>query len=310
MLIWAIPLISLLDILLSSILSKRLVRYEVIVRSFAEPFVLTILSFAFFHLGYSSAGLILAFVLAMGFASLLAATFAFRLFEWKKSLRVQVNWSILNDMARKSFSTCLHDLARVLVSRIDTFAVGYFFNTSAVGLYGMAQQFLTIIEKVALSFHPMLMPVVSQAVKASDWHRLFAQLRSAVIRLVLLQLPIVLLSFFYGQTLLDFIGPQFSDAWPVLMILTLGCWINAVFQLIEIPLTFIRPHANVIGASIAIGAYLLVVGTAQSRFGLNGVASSSVFAGIVSNIIIGSIFMRSVGHRTRFTHAGQHASKK
>ncbi len=48
---------------------------------------------------------------------------------------------------KKSSYTCIHDLVRVLVTRLDTFAVGYFFSTSTVGLYGMAQQFLIIIEK-------------------------------------------------------------------------------------------------------------------------------------------------------------------
>ena len=41
---WAIPFISLADVFLSTILSKRIMRYEIAVRSFVEPILLTLLS--------------------------------------------------------------------------------------------------------------------------------------------------------------------------------------------------------------------------------------------------------------------------
>ena len=82
--------------------------------------------------------------------------------------------------------------------------------------------------------------------------------------------PIVALFYVVGWSMLEMMGPEFGEAWLMLMILTLGCWFHETFQLIEILLTFIRPRANVVGASIAIFIYLIVVGATQSQFGLNG----------------------------------------
>lgn len=290
---WAIPFISLTDIFLSATLSKRLMRYEITVRSFVEPITLTVVSLALFYIGLSKSGLIAAFVVAFATAATFSAYHCHQTFGLRNIAFGPIRLVTLTDMARHSWSTCLHDLVRVLVTRLDTFAVGYFFTTTAVGLYGMAQQFLTIVEKVAASFYPMLMPVVSAAVAAGDGERVNAQLKSAAKRLVMLQLPVILVFFVFGEDLLGLIGAEFSAAWQILMILSLGCWINSVIQLVEIPLTYLRPSINVIGCLIAIAAYLAAVTLMQQRFGLNGIAMTSIAAGFLANAVLMSVFMKT-----------------
>ncbi len=289
----AIPFISLTDILLSSTLSRRVMRYEIAVRSFVEPLSLTLFSLGFYLIGFRESGLILAFLLAFAFAAAVSAFGCSKVFGLQNILLGRLHASTLLHMAQKSASTCLHDLTRVLVTRIDTFAVGYFFSTSSVGLYGMAQQFLTIVEKIAFSFYPMLMPVVSAAVSTGDRHRLLEQLRSAGRRLVLLQLPVVLLFYILGEYLLGLIGPEFAGAWQVLMILAVGCWINSVIQLVEIPLTYIRPTANVICSLVAIAIYLASVTIMKEQFGFNGIALTSVSAAFLANVLLLTIFTQT-----------------
>jgi O-antigen/teichoic acid export membrane protein len=281
---WAIPFISLTDIFLSATLSRRIMRYEIIVRSFVEPLTLTILSLGLYYAGLTSSGLVLAFLCAFAAAALFSAYHCHLAFGWRQIAVGPVDPGTLFTMAKKSAYTCVHDLARVLVTRLDTFAVGYFFSTTSVGLYGMAQQFLTIVEKVAMSFYPMLMPVVSSAVGQGDRPRLIQQLRSAGGRLVLLQLPVIGIFYFFGEALLGMIGEEFAEAWPILMILSIGCLINAVLQLVEIPLTYMRPYVNVLGCLGAIMAYLLCVTAMQNQFGMKGIAMTSVTAALLSNL--------------------------
>lgn len=290
---WAIPFISLTDIFLSATLSKRLMRYEITVRSFVEPITLTLVSLGLFYVGLTSIGLVAAFVIAFATAATFSAFHCHQTFDWRKIIFGRLHFSMLANMARSSASTCLHDLVRVLVTRLDTFAVGYFFSTTSVGLYGMAQQFLTIVEKVAASFYPMLMPVVSAAVAQGDRSRLLAQLKSAGRRLVLLQLPVIIVFYLFGEDLLNLIGAEFSAAWQILMILALGCWLNSVIQLVEIPLTYMRPSVNVIGCLCAIGAYLVSVTPIQQAFGINGIAMTSVTAGVISNIVLFTVFIQT-----------------
>lgn len=293
---WAIPFISLTDIFLSSTLSKRLMRYEIAVRCFVEPITLTLASLWLYYAGFTGAGLVAAFVTAYAAAAAFSAFHCHQTFHFRRILFGPVHLDTLMQIARSSASTCLHDLVRVLVKRLDTFAVGYFFSTSAVGLYGMAQQFLTIVEKVAVSFYPMLMPVVSAAVTAADRDRLIAQLRSAGTRLVLLQMPVVGIFYVLGEHLLGLIGEEFTGAWQVLMILSLGCWMNSAMQLVEIPLTYMRPSINVVACVCAIALYLASITTLQQIYGLNGVALTSIGAGLVANLVLMSVFIRSAVH--------------
>lgn len=288
----AIPLISLTDVFLTATLSRRVMRYEVAVRSFVEPITLTVMSLFFLLAGLQYLGLIYAFLCAFGLAACISALYCYRMFggsvfigTFRKRLFISV--------VQSSSYTYFHDIARAFVSRLDTFAVGYFFSTSAVGIYGMAQQFLTVVEKVALSFYPMLMPVVSSAVSTGDRVRLNSQLRSAGQRLVLLQLPVIIVFLLYGKGLLGLIGPEYVAGWPVLMILAIGCWVNAVMQLVEVPLTYLRPHVNLVGCFSAIGIYLVVISSMHSVWALEGIAMTSVFSAFLANVGLIVVFVRA-----------------
>ena len=77
------------------------------------------------------------------------------------------------------------------------------------------------------------------------------------------------------------------------MILSLGCWANSVVQLVEIPLTYMRPYVNVVGSLIAISAYIVFVTGMQERFGLNGIALTSVTAALFANALLVIVFART-----------------
>jgi hypothetical protein len=73
----------------------------------------------------------------------------------------------------------------------------------------------------------------------------------------------------------------------------LGCLINAVLQLVEVPLTYIRPHINVIAGFAAIIFYVLAITSMQAAFGVNGIAITSVTATFMANIGLVILFARS-----------------
>src|SRR5437879_5086518 len=58
----------------------------------------------------------------------------------------------LRAMTRTSATTAIFDILGILMARLDMFVVGHFFAAETVGLYGMAQQFLTLPDKIAKSF--------------------------------------------------------------------------------------------------------------------------------------------------------------
>ena len=77
------------------------------------------------------------------------------------------------------------------------------------------------------------------------------------------------------------------------MILSIGCWVNSAIQLVEIPLTYIRPSMNVFGSLFAITTYLMFVTSMQEHFELEGIALTSVVAALLANTLLFFVFVRT-----------------
>jgi O-antigen/teichoic acid export membrane protein len=282
---WFIPPIVLADILLAATWAKRVVHFDVVARSIVEPATLTVVSYLLFRLGFADMGLPIAYGAAFSGAAL-AATISFaRLYSWRTLFGGRLRVPYLKELIRTSGSTSLHDVIVLLFGKIDVLAVGYFFGSHAVGLYGMAQQFLTVVEKVTLSFIPILIPVLTEALRTRDVSRARSQLATVGGRIVVMQLPIIILFLFAGPLLLGLIGPDFPGAWSILMILTLGAWINGVLGLSEIALLSIRPLANPQASVLRLAVYGAILLPLQSVLGVPGVALANVCATLAANVV-------------------------
>jgi O-antigen/teichoic acid export membrane protein len=222
---------------------------------------------------------------AFSFAAVTATISFARLYSWRTLFQSRLRGSYLKQLARQSASTSIHDVIGLLFGKIDVMAVGYFFDTAAVGRYGMAQQFLTVMEKVTLSFVPILLPVLTEALRMRDFVRARSQLFAVAARIVLMQTPIVVLFFFAGPLLLGLIGPGFEAAWGVLMVLSIGAWINGVLGLSEFALLSIKPRANPQASAMRLALYALVLMPLQAMWGPRGVAMANVSATFVANVV-------------------------
>ena len=282
---WVIPAIVVTDLLLAATWAKHVVHFEVIARSLIEPATLTIVSAILFYAGFPQMGLPIAF--ACGFsASAIAALISFsRCYSFRSLMTGGLRVDYLVHLARRSASTSLHDIIALLFNRIDVLVVGYFFGNAAVGLYGMAQQFLTVMEKVTLSFSPVLIPVLTEALKSRDVPRARHQLFSVGRRILMMQTPIVILFLVGGPSLLRLIGPGFVDAWGILMVLSLGAWANGALGLTEFALLSIRPLANPQASLVRLALYAAAVVPFQSIWGPVGVAFANVLATLAANFI-------------------------
>jgi len=282
---WFIPASVLTDVLLAATWAKRVVHFDVVARSIVEPATLTIASYTLFRLGFSNMGLPIATAVASGGLALAAVISFARLYSWRELLRGRLRVAYLLELARSSAFTSVHDVITLLFSRIDILAVLYFFDAEAVGLYGMAQQFLTVVEKITLSFTPVLIAVLTEALRSGDVHRARNQLFAVGGRILLMQTPVIIVFFFAGHFLLGLVGgPAFSAAWSVLMILSLGAWVNGVLGLSELALLSIRPHANPQASLLRLALYAIVLVPLQALLGSRGVALSNVLATFAGNL--------------------------
>jgi O-antigen/teichoic acid export membrane protein len=281
---WFIPAIVLADILLAATWAKRVVHFDVVARSIVEPMTTTLMAYVLFRFGAPEMGLPIAY--AVGFScSAIASMISFgRLYSWGAFLQADFSLPYLRNLARQSASTSVHDVIGLLFGKMDILAVGYFFDTQAVGLYGMAQQFLTVMEKVTLSFVPVLLPVLTEALRSRDIQRARGQLFAVGRRVVLMQAPIVLLFVAAGPFLLRLIGPGFPQAWGILLVLTFGVWINGTLGLSELALLSIRPHANPQASIMRLLLYAAALVPLQALCGVRGVALANVLATLTANL--------------------------
>jgi O-antigen/teichoic acid export membrane protein len=285
LLAWFIPAIVLADILLAATWAKRVVHFDVVARSIVEPATTTTVSYLLFRFGFPDMGLPIAYAVAFS-AAAIAATISFaRLYSWRALFRGRLRGSYLLDLARQSASTSIHDVIGLLFGKIDVMAVGYFFDPTAVGRYGMAQQFLTVMEKVTLSFVPILLPVLTEALRMRDFLRARSQLFAVATRIVVMQTPIVILFLTAGPFLLGLIGPGFQAAWGVLMVLSVGAWLNGVLGLSEFALLSIKPRTNPQASAMRLALYAFVLIPFQAMWGPRGVALANVLATFAANVI-------------------------
>ena len=282
---WVIPIMVMTDIMLAATWAKRVVHFEVIARSLVEPATLTCASLLLFVLGFPEMGLPVAYFIAFSFAAVAATMFFARCYSLRTLFGGGLRLSYIRELARQSASTSLHDVIGLLFTKIDILVVGYFFGNTTVGLYGMAQQFLTVMEKITLSFSPILIPVLTEALKTRDVPRARHQLFAVARRILAMQTPIVLVFLAAGPFLLSLIGPGFRDAWGILMVLTLGAWANGALGLSEFALLSLRPHANPQASVLRLALYAALVMPFQTLLGPIGIALSNILATLAANFM-------------------------
>jgi len=280
---WVAPLIVITDLFLTATFFNRRLGYDIWARCVAEPGAQIIIAGALFLLGAVAWGLAISYVAALT-AAAATATWGYAHQFGLRGLWGRIDFKRMWGMSNVSSRTALFDLLGILMSRLDMFVVGHFFSAGPVGLYAMAQQFITLPDKVGKSFVPVAMPVVSHAMNDGDLKRARAALASVAPRLAALE-GILVVSFIAGGAwLLELFGAGFGDAAMVLTILAVGTLVNDLLSLSSLPLVIARPTVNPAASIVTLIFYVAAVAVAGNSYGIEGVALISVLSALVGNM--------------------------
>ena len=281
---WIVPVIVATEILLTATFFNRRLRYDVWARCVALPSTQTVVAGAFYMAGLTQVGLLASYAAALT-AACLTALWGYSEQFGLKSLWGRVKAARVVDMTKRSASTGAFDILTMLMSRIDMFVVGHFFSAEGVGLYGMAQQFLTLPDQIGKSFAPVVMPVLSQALHEGDLKRARSALAAMAPRQAALEGILVVAFVVAGPFLLKFFGgDQFEAAAPVLAILAIGVLVNDILSIAGLPLVVARPMVNPGAGIVTLVAYLAAIAMVKDSFGIEGVAVISVVAALIGNL--------------------------
>jgi O-antigen/teichoic acid export membrane protein len=286
-------IITALDVILAGTRATRKMRYEVISRSLVEPYFLLGSMLLFYYLDYSSFGLLMAYAVAL-IAALIYALWGFcDLYSLEKTLKARPSLSLMKNLMRFSGPTAFHDLALLTFMRMDIFAVKFFFSEAILGVYTIAQQFATSVEKIYQSFYPILSPVMAKSLVAKDYKTVEQQMIMVSRWILMIQSILVILCIFYGETIFSAILPEGIDqdmamiGGMVLFFLMLGETINGGFGMADLPVIYRSPFFNPIISLTMIPVYILLayLFTQYTSFGPIGVAMALCSTYLLMNLL-------------------------
>jgi O-antigen/teichoic acid export membrane protein len=286
-------IISVIDVLLAATRINRQMRYEILSRSFIEPYVLLIAMLGFYYAGYNSFGLLLAYGCSLAAAFIIAIWGISKVFSVSKIRHSRPSLPLMKELTKFSSSTAFHDLALLFYMRMDVFVVKYFFGEAVLGIYNIAQQIATTVEKIYQSFHPILAPVLAKNLVAKKYTIIEDQMIMVSRWILMIQLLLVLLTGFYGETIITAIAHSATDSalltagGIILLFLMIGETINGGFGIADLPLIYLRPKLNPIISLLMIFFYLILAVSVvrYTDMGPAGIAMSLACTYLVMNFI-------------------------
>lgn len=286
-------IITALDVILAGTRATRKMRYEVISRSLVEPYVLLGSMLLFFYMGFTTFGLLMAYAVAL-IAALIYAIWGFcHLYSFEKTIKARPDAKLMKRLMHFSGPTAFHDLALLVFMRMDIFTVKFFFSEAVLGVYTIAQQFATSVEKIYQSFYPILSPVMAKNLVEKDFVTVEKQMIMVSRWILMIQSVLVILCVFYGEAIFNAILP--ADTAPnmaviggiVLFYLMVGETINGGFGMADLPVIYRTPLFNPIISLTMIPVYVLIAYllTQYTELGPVGVAMALCSTYFLMNLL-------------------------
>ena len=133
-----------------------------------------------------------------------------------------------NEWIRSAIVLSFTKGGRVIINRIDLVFVAILAGNVEAGIYKVAASLSILIAFGLNAINNVIGPHFSRAYVAEDYRRLRSLFSKTSVASLLMALPIFLGLYFYGEELLlVFYGEDFSNAYPVLLVLAVAQLVNA-----------------------------------------------------------------------------------
>jgi membrane protein EpsK len=242
--------------------------------------------------GWALAAVSLGMALA-GIAGVAGAVVLWRLLL--PSLRVDrraVRWPRLREMVSMGGWAFVVQSGTLLLENTDVYVVNLLWGSAAAGRYGSVLLFAFTLRALGGALaSPILPPIVHRLNTGEDEWVIAASRRATRLLCVLMALPVGLVCGFAPSILTVWLGPDYRDIWPILVVLTAGLTISVA----GIPAFYVLVAANrlrlpgvvtVASGVVSLGlAYLL--GRPASGIGVIGIAVAFLLVASAKNILFG-----------------------
>lgn len=229
------------DVTLAALAYQLNVAATVRARAVIEPWTISIAAGALYF--YSARdGLIIAYAVSM-VAALTASVIPFiRAYGLPRDWHprpVELFW-----LARRNIPLAAADAIEWGTRNVDRFILGLFFAPSIVGIYWVAQQIVTLPQKLKTSFDPILGPVITQNLEAGNKGAVAAQVRQVGFWIIAAQAGIALALAIPGEAVMGLAGSEFVSGTGALAFLLFAEVVAATAVVAESALVYVARHRN------------------------------------------------------------------
>lgn len=284
LLFFAMPASIFIDVALTAIKYKRIVRWDVWSRSMAEPWVLLLVALAYLWVGKTGDGLIIAYVGSLFVAALVAAIGLFHTYGVSRLALAKPKLSNLPALVKQSLPVGITDMGIMAIRRIDLIVLSIFVGPGATGLYFMVQQLVTIQQRLAGLFEPMLSPVIARLHNRMDSERIRANMVGICRWIFILQLAVAVPMVVFGDLLLSLFNPVFITGGVVLTIILLAEVIDGTFIAVETPLVYAKPKIPPTLLVLTLIIEIALIAVFSKLWGVQGAAAGFFIAIVFLNL--------------------------
>ncbi len=249
----AVFAIALTEVALAALAYRHNVGASVMARAVVEPWTISIAALALWFVTPHD-GLILSYTLSMAAALVTAMVPMLKSYGLPHGWRPEVG--PLFALARRNMPLAAADAIEWATRNIDRAILGLFFAPNVVGIYWVAQQVVTLPQKLKTSFDPILGPVLTRSLRDGDKAAMAAHVRQVGFWILAAQAGIALALSISGEAVMGLVGPAFVAGAPALVILMLAEVAAATAAVSETALVYVARHRNLM---ISLGVIALQV---------------------------------------------------
>lgn len=227
------------------------------------------------------------------------------------------NEKIRKSLISYSSTMILISFMNVILGRTDRIMIGFFLNSSSVGIYNIAATVGGLATFLLMSSNMTFAPIISE-LYSQNKIEVLNELYSTITKwIVMLTTPIIISIIVYAETILNVFGSEYIIAKSVLILIALGQMINAfvgangyilnmsgheklilinnfIMALINIILNLVLiPRYDILGAALATTISITVINIAkviQVKKHLNIFPYDKKFIIVLFNLIINILF--------------------
>lgn len=178
-------------------------------------------------------------------------------------------------------------LMNVLNARLDVLMLGVLGSITEVGLYTTALLLANTSSILLTASTTSLGPTYAQIYDSGDMARLQRVVLKSTRATLLASLPVVVLILVFGEFLLSIFGPEFQAAYPALVILVVGQFVNTAAGTVGI-LMMMSGYERVTLVSRIVGVivYAILNLILIPGYGMNGAALATTISLSARNVIL------------------------